>query len=523
MKPVMLCIMDGWGDRAETDHNAIAQAKTPVYDRLRRDFPTGVMSASGDDVGLPDGQMGNSEVGHMNLGAGRVVMQDLPRIDAAVRDGDLAKNPELISFIERLRTAGGRCHLMGLISAGGVHSHQDQIAALTNILSDAGIEVLVHAVLDGRDTPPKSALDAMAAFDAARHTNTRIATVIGRFFAMDRDNRWDRVEAAYRAFALAEGHMADTPVAAINAAYERGETDEFVEASIIDDYDGMRDGDGLLFTSFRADRAREILATLVDPDFDSFVRPRIPAFSVKAGMVEYSTDLNRFLTTLFPSIDLARTLGEVVADAGLRQLRIAETEKYPHVTFFLNGGREAKFEGEERILVPSPKVKTYDLKPEMSADEVTDHLVEAILGQKFDLIIANFANPDMVGHTGDLTAAIKAVEAVDRSIGRVVEALEIVGGTMFLTADHGNCETMMDPLSGNPHTAHTTNLVPTILVNAPATVTGLASGRLADVAPTLLELMGLAKPDVMDGHSLLIGQGHEIKDDGTKLDARATG
>ena len=543
MKPVMLCIMDGWGERAEADHNAIAQARTPVYDRLRRDSPTGVMSASGDDVGLPDGQMGNSEVGHMNLGAGRVVPQDLPRIDAAARDGTLASNPELLSFIGRVRDAGGRCHLMGLLSSGGVHSHQDHVAALTRILTDAGIEVLIHAILDGRDTPPKSALDAMTAFDGTRHPEARVATVIGRFFALDRDNRWERVESAYRAFALAEGHPVADATAAINAAYARGETDEFAGASIIDGYDGMRDGDGLLFANFRADRAREILATLVDPDFDGFARPLLPAFSARAGMVEYSTDLNEFLTTLFAPIDLAQTLGEVVADAGLRQLRIAETEKYPHVTFFLNGGRETTFPGEERILVPSPKVKTYDLQPEMSADEVTDRLVDAILGRTFDLIIANFANPDMVGHTGDLAAAIKAVETVDRCIGRVAEALEEVGGTMFLTADHGNCETMVDAETGDPHTAHTSNLVPTVLVNAPTTVTGLASGRLADVAPTLLELMGLAVPDAMRGHSLLIGPAHDtgdhdtgdhdtgdhdtgdddIRKDGIKMAARATG
>ncbi len=518
MKPVMLCIMDGWGERAEADHNAIALANTPVYDRLRREFPTGVMSASGDDVGLPDGQMGNSEVGHMNLGAGRVVMQDLPRIDAAVRDGSLAANPELLAFADTLRRSGGRCHLMGLLSDGGVHSHQDHIAALTRILAEAGIEVLVHAILDGRDTPPKSARKALARFEAARHPEARIATVIGRFFAMDRDNRWERVEAAYRAFALAEGRPVDSADGAVEAAYARDETDEFVEAGIIAGYDGMRDGDGLLFANFRADRAREILATLVDPDFDGFARPRLPAFAARAGMVEYSSSLNRHLATLFPPIDLIQTLGEVAAEAGLKQLRIAETEKYPHVTFFLNGGREATFDGEERILIPSPKVKTYDLKPEMSADEVTDRLVEAIKSRKFDLIIANYANPDMVGHTGDLAAAIKAVETVDRCVGRVSEALEAVGGTMFLTADHGNCETMIDPETGTPHTAHTTNLVPTILVNAPARVAGLASGRLADVAPTLLELMGLPIPAAMGGHSLLINHDQDIR-----TGARATG
>jgi 2,3-bisphosphoglycerate-independent phosphoglycerate mutase len=511
MKPVMLCIMDGWGDSTETDHNAVVQARTPVFDRLRRGSPSALISASGGDVGLPDGQMGNSEVGHMNLGAGRVVLQDLPRINAAISDGTLSANLELRAFIDRIKAAGGRCHLIGLLSPGGVHSHQNHIGALADILVEAGIEVLLHAILDGRDTPPKSALDYVASFHASDRPGVRTATVTGRFFAMDRDNRWERVNSAYRAFALGEGHRVDTAIDVVTAAYARDETDEFVEPSIIADYDGMRDGDGLLFANFRSDRAREILATLVDPQFDAFDRPLVPAFSAVTGMVEYSTKLNSYMTALFPSVDLVETLGEVVANAGLRQLRIAETEKYPHVTFFLNGGRETTFPGEERILIPSPKVKTYDLQPEMSADEVTDRLVEAILGQRFDLIVANFANTDMVGHTGDLAAAIVAVETVDLCLGRVTEALEAVGGTMFLTADHGNCETMFDQDTGNPHTAHTTNLVPTVLVNAPATVSGLASGRLADVAPTLLELMGLAVPDAMAGRSLLIGAGVDAK------------
>ena len=517
MKPVLLCILDGWGERADTSHNAIALARTPVIDRLRRQWPTGLLDASGESVGLPDGQMGNSEVGHMNLGAGRVVLQDLPRINQAIENGMLPGNPALRRFIDQVQDAGGRCHLMGLLSPGGVHSHQKHIAALANCIAEAGIEVLVHAIVDGRDMPPKSADICVRDFTDAIGPGVSVATVIGRFFAMDRDNRWDRVEVAYRAFVLAEGHPADDAAAAVSAGYARGETDEFLEPAIVAGYDGMRDGDGLLFANFRADRACEILAALVDPQFDGFTRPRQPKFSARAGMVAYSTALNDHLALLFPPVDLSDTLGAVVATAGLRQLRIAETEKYPHVTFFLNGGREAEFDGEERIMIASPKVKTYDLQPEMSAGEVTDRLVEAILGQRFDLIIANYANPDMVGHTGNLAAAIKAVETVDQCIGRVASALETAGGAMFLTADHGNCETMLDAATGIPHTAHTTNLVPTVLVNAPAAVTALSTGRLADVAPTLLDLMLIPVPDVMSGRSL-ISRGQ----DGARSDVRAT-
>ena len=496
--------MDGWGLRAETAHNAVALARTPVFDRLRREWPCGTMSASGGDVGLPDGQMGNSEVGHMNLGAGRVVLQDLPRIDRAIATGELAANPELRAFAERVRAAGGRCHLAGLLSPGGVHCHGDHMAALANIVAGAGVEVLVHAFLDGRDTPPESAPDCVAAFEAAAAPGVSLATACGRFYAMDRDRRWERVERAWRALVLAEGDPAATAAAAISAARARGETDEFVSPAILAGYAGMRDGDGLLMANFRADRAREILAALLDPEFDAFPRPVRPAFAAAAGMASYSEALDPFLAALFPPRGIADTLGETVARAGLRQLRIAETEKYPHVTFFLNGGREAPFEGEDRVLVPSPKVRTYDLRPEMSAVEVTDRLVEAIRARRFDLIVANYANPDMVGHTGDLAAAIRAVETVDSCVGRVVEALAEAGGAMFLTADHGNCETMRDPETGGPHTAHTVNPVPTVLFNAPADVSALAPGRLADVAPTLLEAMGLPVPDAMDGRPLTV-------------------
>lgn len=502
-RPVVLCIMDGWGQRAERDNNAVLLANTPNVDRLTAAGPSGRMRASGSDVGLPDGQMGNSEVGHMNLGAGRVVMQDLPRIDAAIADGSLAKNPELLKLIAAAKTGSGRCHLLGLTSPGGVHAHQTQIAALARALTDEGIEVLVHAFLDGRDTPPKSARGDIERLLADLPQGARIATISGRFYAMDRDKRWERVEQAYKVIAEAEGNRAEDPLDEIDRAYAAGETDEFVTPAALPGYDGVQDGDVLLSANFRADRMREILAALLDPAFDGFARARSLKFASAAGMVSYSSDLDRFLTTLFPAIDLKNTLGEVAANAGLTQLRMAETEKYPHVTFFLNGGREEVFEGEDRIMVPSPKVRTYDLQPEMSAPEVTAKLVAAIESRKYDLIVVNYANPDMVGHTGSLEAAIKAVETVDDAVGQVEAALKKVGGCMFLTADHGNCEQMLDPTTGGPHTAHTTNLVPTVLVNAPAGIGALATGRLADVAPTLLDLLGVEQPAEMTGQSML--------------------
>ncbi|MBT5267750.1 MAG: 2,3-bisphosphoglycerate-independent phosphoglycerate mutase [Rhodospirillaceae bacterium] len=503
VRPVMLCVLDGWGHRDSSENNAVALAETPVFDRLWRDCPTGFLDASAEAVGLPDGQMGNSEVGHTNLGAGRVVLQDLPRIDAAIAEGGLPHMPELVAFAEQLKASGGTCHLMGLLSPGGVHAHQDQIAALATAVSGLGVTVVIHAFLDGRDTPPKAAEADMARFLSDLGDAGRIGTVIGRFFALDRDNRWDRVARAYAALVQADGLTAPDPATAIADAYKRGETDEFVEPTVIAGYDGMKDGDGILMTHFRADRAREILTALVEPDFDGFTRAATCQFAALLGMVEYSSALSKRFSALFPTIELHNTLGEICAKAGRRQLRIAETEKYPHVTFFLNGGREDVFEGEDRILVPSPRVKTYDLKPEMSAEEVTDKLVEAIGSGTYDLIVANFANPDMVGHTGVLTASIQAIETVDHCLGRIERALVDAGGTMFLTADHGNCETMVDPVNGGPHTAHTTNLVPAVLVNGPADVTRLAQGRLADVAPTLLRLMEMEQPTEMTGHSLL--------------------
>ena len=504
-RPVLLCIMDGWGERADTVNNAVALAETPNFNRLRESWPAGLMNASEEHVGLPAGQMGNSEVGHMNLGAGRVVFQDLPRIDKAIADGDLERQPAIGRIVDALKASGGTCHLMGLVSTGGVHSHQRQVAALAKVIAARGVPVVVHIFTDGRDCPPKSAAGQLASFVKDLGAAARIASVTGRFYAMDRDKRWERVEAAWRAVTLAEaGHRAADAVAAVEAAYARDETDEFVSPTVIGEGAAIRDGDGIVMANFRADRAREILTALLDPDFDGFARPRVPQLSVAAGMVEYSSTLAARMIAIFPPQDLADTLGEVVARAGKRQLRIAETEKYPHVTFFLNGGREEVFAGEDRIMVPSPKVRTYDLQPEMSAPEVCDRLVEAIRSGTYDLIVANFANPDMVGHTGSLPAAIKAVETVDACVGRVAEAIEAVGGAMFLTADHGNCETMVDPETGGPHTAHTTNLVPTVLVGAPDDVIGLRTGKLADVAPTLLTLMGITPPAAMTGKPMLV-------------------
>ncbi len=499
--PVVLCILDGWGAREPAPDNAIALADTPCLDRLMATRPHALIDASELEVGLPSGQMGNSEVGHMNLGAGRVVMQDLPRIDQALADGSLAKSEELADFIAEMKASGGRVHLLGLLSPGGVHAHQDQMAGLAEILRGQGLEVLVHAFLDGRDTPPKSAAAYLKQFQAK--TVVTLATLCGRFFAMDRDGNWDRVGRAYSCLVEGEGERTVDAASALDLAYDRGESDEFVSPTAIGDYAGMVDGDGLIMANFRADRAREILDALVDPDFEGFRRDGAPAFAAALGTVDYSRNLNRFLATLFPPESLEGTLGERVAEQGWTQLRIAETEKYAHVTFFFNGGREEAFPGEERILVPSPKVRTYDLKPEMAAIEVTDELVAAIAGGGFDLIVVNYANGDMVGHTGNLPAAIEAAGCVDHCLARLEAAVAAAGGALVITADHGNAERMRDDETGQAHTAHTMNRVPVILAHAPGAFDRLHDGRLADVAPTLLELLGLSQPAAMTGRSLL--------------------
>ncbi len=519
-KPVILCILDGWGSRDDAVDNAIILGNTPNFDKMTETCPMAYLDTSGLAVGLPEGQMGNSEVGHTNLGAGRIVMQDLPLIDSAIKGGSFPEITGLKSTIASLQSTGGTCHLMGLLSTGGVHSHQDHMLALTRVLSQAGIPVAVHAFLDGRDVPPRSAKDFIQKFeqDISSCNHAGIATVTGRYYAMDRDNRWDRVEKAYNGMVGAMGNSAGNAFDAIMASYDNNITDEFMLPTIIGDYQGMQDGDAIIMANFRADRAREILTALVDPDFTGFARRRRPEFCARVGMSEYSAALSPFMTTLFPSEDIKDTLGEIVSRNGLTQLRISETEKYAHITFFFNGGKENIYPGEDRILIPSPDVATYDLKPEMSAPEVTDRLVEAIASKKYDLIVVNFANPDMVGHTGIMSAAKIAVETVDKSLGRLQDALLPVGGTMLVTADHGNIELMTDQKSGQPHTAHTTNLVPVILVNSAAAgpvkegaAFALNNGNLADVAPTILTLMGLEQPASMTGHSLLKLVPHQTK------------
>ncbi len=504
-RPVLLCILDGWGHRTDLSNNAILGARTPNFDRLVATCPQGLIDASETFVGLPKGQMGNSEVGHMNLGAGRVAVPDLPRIDNAIEDGSLARSPTLAGTIERLKQSGAALHLMGLASPGGVHAHQDHLVFLANLVAGQGVPVWIHAFLDGRDMPPRSALECLDHIEAGLKPGLpiRFATVTGRFYAMDRDKRWERVTLAYDAMVDANGERAMAPKEAVDKAYAAKLDDEFVLPTVIDGYAGMKDGDGLLMFNYRSDRAREILTALLDPRFDGFNRNRVVAFGTAVGMVEYSAALNPFLKTLFPPEIIKMGLGETVSRAGLKQLRIAETEKYAHVTFFFNGGEERVFEGEERILVPSPKVKTYDMKPEMSAPEVTEKLVEAIGSGKFDLIVVNYANTDMVGHTGDLSAATRAVEAVDGCLGRLMQAIQAAGGVMFVTADHGNAEQMYDEQSHQKHTQHTLNRVPALLFNAPASVHSLTDGKLADVAPTMLALMGVPQPVEMTGRSML--------------------
>ena len=506
-KPVMLLILDGWGYRRPiTPDNAIENGNTPNWHQYLEEYPHSLIETYGLAVGLPEGQMGNSEVGHMNLGAGRVVMQDLPRIDQAIKDGSIAQNPVLNELIDDLHKNSKTCHVMGLMSPGGVHSSMDHIVALCKVLSEKGIKVDVHAFLDGRDTPPASAKEYLAEFEKeiSSFKGVKIATISGRFYAMDRDKRWDRVEAAYNAIALAEGKHAQTTDEAITNSYNEKVTDEFVLPCVIGDYKGFVDGDAVLMCNFRADRAREILYALADKEFSGKKKKKTFKLSMAVGMTEYSVDHNRFMKTMFGPEALKNIFGEVISEHGLTQLRIAETEKYAHVTFFFNGGEEKEFKGESRILIPSPKVATYDLKPEMSVYEVTDNLVDAIENKKFDVIICNFANGDMVGHTGKMDAVLKAVAAVDECLGRVVKAIKDVDGVLLVTADHGNAEKMVDEVTGEPYTAHTVGKVQAILVNGPKDITAMRDGRLADIAPTLLELLGIVKPAEMNGNSLLI-------------------
>lgn len=503
-KPLVLIILDGFGHSDTPEYNAIHAANTPVYDRLLATRPHGLISGSGMDVGLPDGQMGNSEVGHMNLGAGRVVYQDFTRVTKAIRDGEFFDNAAIGKAVDSAVSAGKAVHILGLLSDGGVHSHQDHLVAMAELAARRGAEkIYLHAFLDGRDTPPKSAQPSLELLDStfARLGKGRIASLIGRYFAMDRDNRWDRVEQAYNL--IVDGtciHTAETAVEGLQAAYARGESDEFVKATCIGQAAPVEDGDAVIFMNFRADRARELTRAFVEDDFSGFARKRRPAVNF-VMLTQYAADIPA--PSAFKQEALVNVLGEYLEKNGKTQLRIAETEKYAHVTFFFSGGREEPFKGEERILIPSPQVATYDLQPEMSAPEVTDRIVDAIENQRYDVIVVNYANGDMVGHTGVFEAAVKAVECLDSCIGRIVTALENVGGEALITADHGNVEQMEDECTGQAHTAHTTEPVPFIYIGKrPFRVR--EGGVLADVAPTMLTLLGMPVPQEMTGHSILL-------------------
>ncbi|WP_100638230.1 2,3-bisphosphoglycerate-independent phosphoglycerate mutase [Marinobacter salexigens] len=507
-KPTALIILDGWGHRKPAEDNAISNASTPFWTNLWESRPKTLINTSGMFVGLPQGQMGNSEVGHMNLGAGRIVYQSLTRIDKDIEEGTFNENKALCSAIDKAISNGGAVHLMGLLSPGGVHCHEDHILAAAELAAARGAtKVYVHAFLDGRDMPPRSARPSLEKTAAKLKSLGvgRVASIVGRYYAMDRDNRWDRVEAAYNLMTLGESEFVATdPVSGLELAYERGENDEFVTPTLIQNAGEpsatINDGDAVLFMNFRADRAREMTRTFVETDFEGFERKKHPQLADFVMLTEYAADIKT--SCAYPPEQLVNGLGEYLANLGKTQLRISETEKYAHVTFFFNGGQETPFAGEDRILVPSPKVATYDLQPEMSAPEVTDKLVEAIKSGKYDLVVCNYANGDMVGHTGKLDAAIKAVECLDKCIKRVVEALEEVGGQALITADHGNCEQMTDPESGQVHTAHTIGPVPLVYTGSQK-VSLSGDGSLSDVAPSLLTLMGLEPPEEMTGHSLV--------------------
>lgn len=501
-KPILLLILDGWGHRVETAHNAIAQAHCPNWRRLLAEWPHTLVDTHGEFVGLPDGQMGNSEVGHMNIGAGRIVYQDLTRIDAAIADGSFFDNPALIGACDAARGDGRTLHIFGLVSPGGVHSQEKHILAMLDLAAKRDVaRMAVHAFLDGRDTPPRSARASLERLQAkcAALPNACIATVSGRYYAMDRDNRWDRVKLAYDAIAdTRAGFHASTALAALDEAYARDENDEFVKPTVVGAGAKIQDGDAIVFMNFRSDRARELSHAFVDGDFHGFARARAINLSAFVTLTEYEKGLAATAIAFAPQ-SMRNTIGEYLSSLGLRQLRIAETEKYAHVTFFLSGGREAPFPGEERILVPSAKVATYDLQPEMSCPELTDKLVDAIASKQFDFIVCNIANPDMVGHTGIESAAIAAVEAVDVALGRVTTAIRAAGGEMLISADHGNLEQMVDE-NGIAHTQHTVGPVPLVYVGRKA---HLHHGALRDLAPSVLALMDLPLPPEMSGRSLV--------------------
>ncbi|MBI4808342.1 MAG: 2,3-bisphosphoglycerate-independent phosphoglycerate mutase [Nitrosomonadales bacterium] len=503
--PVLLLILDGFGYREDADFNAVAHARKPNWDALWSKYPHTLINTSELQVGLPKGQMGNSEVGHLNIGAGRVVYQDLTKVDLAIEDGSFERNAALVQAVETAKKNGSALHILGLLSPGGVHSHEAHIQAMLAMAARAGLKkIFLHAFLDGRDTPPRSAAeylknlqDRCDALGAGR-----IASIVGRYFAMDRDNRWERVQIAYDMLTLCKAPFAAANAASgLEAAYARGENDEFVQATVIGEPAAMQDGDVAVFMNFRADRAREITRALTDEKFDGFARNRFPRLANFTTLSSYGEDFH--LPCAYTADSVHNGFGEYISNLGLKQLRIAETEKYAHVTYFMSGGREQPYPGEDRVLVPSPKVATYDLKPEMSAFEVTDKLESAIRSRQYQAILCNYANGDMVGHSGVMEAAVKAVEALDTCVGRVVEAMLECGGEVIITADHGNAEQMLDRSTNQAHTAHTLNLVPFLYIGRRAEIAPAGSGALRDVAPTLLAMMGLPQPPEMTGKSLI--------------------
>jgi len=508
ISPHVLIVLDGWGHREERDANAIALANTPTWDQLWQHAPHCLISGSGSDVGLPEGQMGNSEVGHMSLGAGRVVHQNFTRVSQAIADNSFFTHPVLASTFRQLAGNGKSLHLFGLLSPGGVHSHEDHIHAAVKMAFDHGVSaVYMHAFLDGRDVPPKSAQSSLLQIDEFIHKNGNggVVSIVGRYYAMDRDNRWERVEPAYDLVTLGiSEHTAESPDEALRSAYRRGESDEFVKPTTIAVSGrtvSMSEGDAVVFMNFRADRARQITRVFTDADFSGFKRSNRPQLSSFITLTKYAEDIET--PCVFAPRCIENSIGEVLSDAGMRQLRLAETEKYAHVTFFFSGGREAPFDNEDRILIPSPKVATYDLQPSMSANEVTDELVKAIESGKYSLIVCNYANGDMVGHTGNLSASIEAVECVDQCLARVISVLKACDGHCLITADHGNVEQMKDESSGQAHTAHTSDLVPLVYVGSNKVALTNTGGTLSDVAPTLLALMHLPQPKEMTGKSLV--------------------
>ena len=498
--PTILCIMDGWGLSSNKLGNAIDLAETPNYDYLLSNNPSTQLITHGLDVGLPENQMGNSEVGHANIGAGRIVYMDLPKIDDAIENGDYNKNPKLLNFINKLKKSKGSAHLLGLASDGCVHASMNHLIKTTQIISDHNVPVLLHLLTDGRDVAPKSAEKFLKSIIKELPPTAKIATVTGRYFTMDRNNNWDRIKKAYDAIVFAKGLSSESSLKAVQDSYANNRTDEFIYPTVISSYNGPKDGDGFLCLNFRSDRVRQIMSAIASPTFKKFDVSKQPNWELVTGMTKYSDEHSTFMSNLFSNKPINNTLGVWTSKHGYTQLRLAESEKYPHVTFFLNGGHENIEAGETRFMPKSPKVVTYDLAPEMSSREVTDKLIEAIKN-KIDLIIVNYANPDMVGHTGDLKAAVKACEAIDRALKRILPVLEESNGCMLLTSDHGNCETMINLETKEPHTAHTTNLVPAILIGRNRKLRQI--GRLADIAPTLLELMDLPKPTEMTGESLL--------------------